>query len=194
MSVPLAAHSSTHYSCLFLEKPSMKTEFTVVIGVLSAVVAWPVPAHVTLESRQAAADSYYKAVLNVPHGCNDSPTVRIRVRIPDGVTSAKPQPKQGWQLSITRAKLVKPVDAGHGRTITEAVTEVSWSGGALAAEHFDEFKIVMKLPDRPGTTLYFPVVQDCRDGVHRWIEIPEKGKSAGDLKAPAPALQLTPKR
>jgi uncharacterized protein YcnI len=51
----------------------------------------------------------------------------------------------------------------------------------------------MKLPDRPGATLYFPVVQECREGVHRWIEIPAKGKRAEDLEEPAPALRLTPK-
>jgi len=105
----------------------------------------------------------------------------------------KPQPKPGWQLAITRVRLAKPVDAGHGNLISETVSEVSWSGGPLADEHFDEFRIVMKLPDRPGTTLYFPVVQDCREGVQRWIEIPDKGRPAGELKEPAPALTLTPK-
>jgi periplasmic copper chaperone A len=161
--------------------------------VVGAAFAQSAPAHVTLETRQAAADSYYKAVLQVPHGCRESPTVRIRVRIPDGVTSVKPQPKQGWKVETTRTRLAKPLDAGHGRTITETVSEVSWSGGLLADEHFDEFKIMMKLPDRPGATLYFPVVQDCKEGVHRWIEIPEKGKTAGELKEPAPAVTLTPK-
>ena len=168
--------------------------FHLLAGVVGAAVAASAPAHVTLENRQVAADSYYKAVLQVAHGCKESPTVRIRVRIPDGVMSVKPQPKQGWKLETTRTRLAKPVDAGHGRTITETVSEVSWSGGVLADEHFDEFKIMMKLPDRPGTTLYFPVVQDCKEGAHRWIDIPEKGKAAGDLREPAPALTLTPKR
>lgn len=161
--------------------------------VLGAVLAAPAWAHVSLETKQAPADTYYKAVLNVPHGCKESPTVRIRVRIPEGVTSVKPQPKPGWKLEIMSTRLAKPIDAGHGRTITESVSEVSWSGGELADEHFDEFRITMKLPDRPGATLYFPVVQDCRQGAHRWIEIPDKGRTAGDLKEPAPALRLMPK-
>ena len=168
---------------------------TYVLGWLAgALTAGPASGHVTLEGRQAPADSYYKAVLNVPHGCKESPTVRIRVRIPEGVIGVKPQPKQGWKLTITRVKLAKPIDAGHGLTITETVSEVSWSGGELANEHFDEFRFTMKLPDRPGATLYFPVVQDCREGAHRWIEVPEKGRAAEDLKEPAPALRLTPKQ
>ena len=171
----------------------MRMRAYILAGLAGALTTESASAHVTLEGRQAPADSYYKAVLNVPHGCKESPTVRIRVRIPEGVISVKPQPKQGWKLAITRVKLAKPIDAGHGLTITETVSEVSWSGGELANEHFDEFRFTMKLPDRPGATLYFPVVQDCRDGVHRWIEVPDRGKTAEELKEPAPALRLTPK-
>ena len=161
---------------------------------LSLVAAAPLArAHVTLERAQAPADSYYKAVLQVSHGCKGQPTHTVRVRIPDGVMSVKPQPKSGWNLTITRVKLAQPVDLGHGRTVTERPGEIAWSGGSLADEHFDEFRLMMKLPDRPGSTLYLPVVQECRDGVHRWIEIPDAGKPAADLKEPAPAIVLTPK-
>src|SRR5262249_30149297 len=138
---------------------------------------------------QAAASSYYKAVLQVQHGCKESPTVRIRVRIPDGVTNVKPQPKPGWKLEVTRAKSAKPIDSVHSHALTETVSEVSWSGGELPNEYFDEFSIMMKLPERPGATLYFPVVQNCKEGIHRWIGVPDKGKSADEF--PAPALMLT---
>jgi len=164
------------------------------VAVAILIAAPGAAAHVTLEQRQAPADSYYKAVLRAPHGCKGSPTVRMRVRLPEGVTSVKPQPKPGWKLEITRAKLAQPLDDGHGGKITETVGEVAWSGGALADEHFDEFMIMLKLPDRPGTTLYFPVVQECKQGVNRWIEIPAQDKSAHDLKEPAPALRLSPKQ
>ena len=74
-------------------------------------------AHTTLERTQAPANSYYKAVLQVTHGCKGSPTVAVRVRIPEGVTSAKPQPKPGWTVAVKRVKLARPVDAGHGRKL-----------------------------------------------------------------------------
>jgi periplasmic copper chaperone A len=51
----------------------------------------------------------------------------------------------------------------------------------------------MKLPNKPGETLYFPTVQECERGVHRWIEIPAAGRSRGDYKEPAPFLKLLPK-
>ena len=161
---------------------------------LACALSFPAAAHVTLDQRQAPADSYYKASLRVTHGCKGSPTVRVRVRLPEGVSGARPQPKAGWKVDITRVKLPTPLDDGHGGKITETVGEVSWSGAMLPDEFFDEFALIMRLPDRPGATLHFPVVQECAQGVHRWIEIPEGGKSARDYKEPAPALQLTPKQ
>lgn len=171
----------------------MKNGIFVFSAIAVAMMAVPAAAHVGLENRQAAPGSYYKATFQISHGCNGAPTVQVRVKIPEGVISVKPQPKPGWKLSTVLAKLPQPVDAGHGKTINETVSEVSWSGGNLSNDHFDEFKIAMKLPDRPGAEIYFPVVQDCQKGVHRWIEIPEKGKPASELKEPAPKLQLTPK-
>ncbi len=148
-------------------------------------------AHVTLDTREAPTDTYLKAVFNVPHGCEGSPTTRIRIRIPDGISSVKVQPKQGWDVSTVKTKLATPAKGGHGEAITETVSEVVWSGGRLLDEHIDEFLMQIRLPNAaPGTVLYFPVVQDCEKGTNRWIELPEAGKS---LKQPAPALRLIAK-
>lgn len=159
---------------------------------LAVLATAPAAAHVTLEAQQAPADSYYKAVVRVPHGCAGSPTTRVRLRIPDGVRDVKPQPKPGWQLEIVTAKLAQPIDDGHGGKITEGVTEVVWSGGRLPDAHYDELVLRVRLPNRPGTVIYWPVVQDCEQGTSRWIEIPEAGKTSADYKQPAPSLRLTP--
>jgi uncharacterized protein YcnI len=165
-----------------------------VISVAAALLAASVPAraHATLDRNEAPADSYYNLFVNVSHGCQGSPTLKVRVRIPDGVIGVKPQPKAGWELAIRKETLAKPIVESHGRTITEVVAEVTWTG-KLADDNFDQFGIHMKLPDKPGETLYFPVVQECEKGVHRWIEIPAAGKSRGDYKEPAPFLRLLPK-
>lgn len=147
-------------------------------------------AHVTIDPQQGPANGYFRAALRVPHGCKASPTVRVRVRIPDGVLSVKPQVKPGWTIAIVRSKLAQPLEDGHGNKITEVVSEVAWSGGRLEDAHFDEFGLVMRLPDRANTVIHFPVVQECAEGVHRWIEIPEAGRSPQELKEPAPALRL----
>jgi uncharacterized protein YcnI len=51
---------------------------------------------------------------------------------------------------------------------------------------------------KPNTTLYFPLVQECEQGISRWIDIPAEGQAghAGhdhDSKSPAPGVKLMPK-
>jgi uncharacterized protein YcnI len=150
-------------------------------------------AHVTANPDKATADSWFRTALRVSHGCKGSPTVAVRVQMPAGVTSVRPQMKAGWQTTITRRKLETPLKGPHGESITEVVEEVAWRGGPLPDENFDEFGLTMRLPAEPGRTLYFPTVQECQNGVHRWIQIPTGGRSWNDLEEPAPFVTLTPK-
>ena len=50
---------------------------------------------------------------------------------------------------------------------------MTWSGGKVAPDQFDEFKIIAHVPNKPGTELVFPAVQTYADGtaVH-WIGEP----------------------
>ncbi|MGF1611540.1 MAG: YcnI family protein [Kiloniellales bacterium] len=159
-------------------------------GLFTFAVAGSAVAHVTANSNEAPANSYFRTALRVPHGCEGSATVAVRVKLPDGLVSVRPQMKPGWEITITMRKLDKPMDAGHGRMITETVDEIVWRGGPLPDAHFDEFGLTMKLPAKAGETLYFPVVQECEQGVHRWIEIPGAGQEWGDLEEPAPFVTL----
>jgi periplasmic copper chaperone A len=148
-------------------------------------------AHVTLETNQAAVGAAYKAVLRVPHGCDGSPTTALRVRIPEGVIDVKPMPKPGWTLNIVRGKYAKTYSLYRGQ-VGEGVTEIDWTGGNLPDDEYDEFVFMAFLASdlQPGQTIYFPVVQECEKGMHRWIEIPGQGS---DLPEPAPGLKLVPK-
>lgn len=161
-----------------------------IFAAVLAAVAGTATAHVTLEAREAKAGSTYKATLRVPHGCEGSTMIRMRVQIPEGAIGVKPQPKAGWELTTVKGKLAVPYDDGHGGKVTEGVTEVSWSGGKLPDDHYDEFALRLTLPKTPNTTIYFPVVQECEKGANRWIEIPKPGEKADGLKQPAPALRL----
>lgn len=153
-------------------------------------------AHITLETQQAPVSSTYKAVLRVGHGCEGKPTIKLRVQIPEGVISVKPMPKTGWTLEKIKGAYAKSYDY-YGTPASEGVKEIVWSGGSLADDEYDEFVLRAYLTGdlKPGEKLYFPVVQECTDGVtHRWIEIPEAGKSADDYEQPAPGLTLTEKK
>jgi periplasmic copper chaperone A len=163
---------------------------------LAALAASSAGAHVTLENRQAAVDGYYKAVFAVPHGCAGSATVKIRVQIPEGVIAVKPMPKPGWNLEVVKGKYAAEYNY-HGAKMSEGVKEVVWSGGKLADDHYDEFVVATFLTGglKPNATLYFPVVQECEQGVSRWIDIPAQGSHAHghDSKSPAPGVRLMPK-
>lgn len=153
-------------------------------------------AHVTLEAKETPVGAPYKAVLKVPHGCKDAPTVTLRVRIPEGVISVKPMPKAGWKLETVRGPYAKTYDFYHGLKLSEGVREVVWSGGELPNEFYDEFVLsgFVAADQAPGATLYFPVVQECPGGAaERWIEIPKDGETSGRLEKPAPGVKLTPK-
>ena len=150
-------------------------------------------AHVTIQPKEATAGSYFQMTFTVPHGCDGKATVLLRVKVPDGVISVKPQMKPGWTLEIKKRNLDTPQATGHGQTISETVDEVAWRGGPLPDNLYDNFGLVVKLPDMPGKDLYFPVVQECEQGVNRWIEIPQKEKPGEELREPAPALHLQSK-
>jgi uncharacterized protein YcnI len=150
-------------------------------------------AHATLETKEAPANSFYKAVIRVGHSCEGTATTSIRVQIPEGVIAVKPMPKPGWELTTKEGQYAQAYDY-YGEKLTKGVTEVSWTGGSLPDAWYDEFVFRARLPDRPpGTVIYFPIVQQCEKGVHRWIELPEPGKTADDYKEPAPGVTITAK-
>ena len=78
--------------------------------------------------------------------------------------------------------------------MTEGVTEIAWTG-ELPDAYYDEFVVPRhadRQPSRPGSTLYFPVVQECADKTERWIEIPAAGQDPDSLEYPAPGVKLLP--
>ncbi|MDI1266650.1 MAG: DUF1775 domain-containing protein [bacterium] len=168
----------------------------IIVAAAVAFTASAAHAHVTVENKQSTVGSYYKAVFAVPHGCAGSPTVKLRVQIPEGVIGVKPMPKPGWTLETVKGKYAAEYEL-HGSKVSEGVKEVVWSGGKLADDNYDEFVVATYLTTslKPNTTLYFPVVQECEQGVSRWIDLPKDGQASHghDGKSPAPGIKLLPK-
>lgn len=162
------------------------------ILVAAAFAVTPASAHVTLEGKQAALGADYKAVFIVPHGCAGSPTVKLRVQIPEGVIATDAKPVDGWTVDTVKGKYANVYDV-KGAKVSEGIKEVAWSGGKLADKTRQDFVIETYLTDglKPNTTLYFPVVQECEQGVSRWIEIPPDGAApAHEGRWPAPGVKL----
>lgn len=160
-------------------------------GALTAALTDPAFAHVTLEVGQAPIGSGYKAVLRVPHGCKGNATTAITLKVPEGYLSAKPQPKPGWTLDIKTGNYAKNYTL-YGAPVTSGAVEISWSGGNLPDNEYDEFVVNGTLADdlTPGDKLSFPVVQTCTVGEDDWIKIPVDGQPEPDT--PAPGLKLLP--
>jgi uncharacterized protein YcnI len=174
------------------EKPRPLAILAQIFGLAITLLPSTVLAHVTLEQQQAPVGTPYKIVLRVPHGCGDSATIRLNVQIPDGVIAIKPMMKPGWQIATARGSYSKAYSFFHGAKFTEGVREVTWSGGKLPDAFYDEFVLSAFIAGElePGQILYFPVVQQCEQGEHRWVEIPAAGKHANE---PAPGVTLMPK-
>ncbi|MCW0235990.1 MAG: DUF1775 domain-containing protein [Ferrovibrio sp.] len=145
-------------------------------------------AHIVADPAEAQPGSYFRTALRVGHGCGaGKPTTAIRVSIPEGIANASAQPKPGWEIKVETTRLEQPIDAGHGRKTDTVVSAVSWSGGSLPNEQFDEFGLVLKLPDAPGRQLWLPVVQTCAGGETRWDQIPAAGQR---VERPAALIRI----
>ena len=95
-------------------------------------------AHVTLETREAPVGAPYKVVLRVPHGCDGTATIALRVRVPEGMIAVKPMPKPGWKIETVTGKYPKTYSYFHGAKLSEGVTEVNFTGGNLPDAYYDE--------------------------------------------------------
>ncbi|AML53330.1 YcnI family protein [Falsihalocynthiibacter arcticus] len=148
-------------------------------------------AHASFATPHAAQGSTYIGVVNIGHGCAGEATLKVRVLIPEGMIAAKPVPKAGWTLETVTGVYENSYDY-YGTPMTEGVKELIWTGELLDA-HFDQFSFRGKLTDTfaVGSTVYFPVVQECANGAERWIEIPAEGQDPHELDGPAPGVEIT---
>lgn len=163
----------------------------VVAGLTLALVglAGPALAHVTANPDEARSP-FFTTRFRIGHGCEGSPTTEVRIRIPEGVRSARPEVVAGWEAEVVVGELDEPYE-DDGETITEGPVEVAWVGGSLPDANFQEFGLSMRLAeDLAGEVVYFPVLQTCEDGEHRWIEIPASLEEWGELEEPAPFVQV----
>ena len=142
-------------------------------------------AHVTSSPDNAPANSHFIAHFTVPHGCAGSPTIAVRIKLPDGLGDVKPEHKPGWTITMKRYQFAGPPPQTLG-----APEEIEWRGGPLPDDEYESFGITMLLPPKPGT-LYFPTVQTCQKGANNWVNIPANGQPWHEVKEPAPFVRVT---
>ncbi|MFF4702569.1 YcnI family protein [Streptomyces sp. NPDC001288] len=172
-----------------LRRAATVTALTAASVLVAAGVA---SAHVTVHP-----ESYAKGATDgvltfrVPNEEDTASTTRVQVFLPTDhpVLGVLVSPRDGWTAKVTTTKLKKPVKTDDG-TITEAASEITWTGGKIGAGQFEDFDVAFgQLPEDTGR-LTFKTLQTYSDGkVVRWIEEPADG--ADEPENPAPTLELT---
>jgi uncharacterized protein YcnI len=158
-------------------------------GLLAAAGA--ASAHVTVHP-----ESYAKGATDgvltfrVPNEEDNASTTKVQVFLPTDhpVLGVLVHPQDGWTAKVTTTKLKTPVKTDDG-TITEAASEITFSGGKIGAGQYEDFNVAFgQLPGDTGQ-LAFKTLQTYSDGkVVRWIEEPTGGE---EPENPAPVLKLT---
>ncbi|WP_405725481.1 YcnI family protein [Streptomyces sp. NBC_00028] len=151
-------------------------------------------AHVTVHP-----ESYAKGATDgvltfrVPNEEDTASTTEVQVFLPTDhpVLGVLVSPRDGWTAKVTTTKLRTPVKTDDG-SITDAVSEITWTGGKITAGHYEDFDVAFgQLPDDTDQ-LTFKTLQTYSDGkTVRWIE--EAAQGDEEPENPAPALKLTAK-
>ncbi|MGE5266079.1 MAG: copper chaperone PCu(A)C [Deltaproteobacteria bacterium] len=157
------------------------------------VFSFELLAHANLDVKTASQGSL-RAAVRVPHGCDGSATVAVKLVVPEGIIGVKPAPKAGWTVETVKGPYAKAYDYYHGK-VSEGVKEIIWRGGPLMDEHFDEFIFIGFVSDAyaAGAQVPFPVTQECEKGQIAWSEVAAPGADSHSLKYPAPILKIVAK-
>ena len=157
-----------------------------------ALSAGPASAHVGITPSDTAAGSYTVLTVSVPHGCDGSPTTRIEIGLPAQVLAVTPTRNPLWTTTEKQEELPEPLTDAHGNSVTERDAVVVYAATEPLPEGVrDAFELSLKLPDTPGETLVFPVVQTCAKGETAWTEVAGEGQDHDDLEHPAPTVEIT---
>jgi uncharacterized protein YcnI len=172
------------------------------LAVVSAVAAAlllsgaPAYAHVSVSPGTAEPGAYVKESFRVPNEKSTASTVQLEVVFPTDhpVPSTQVEPVPGWTATVEKKKLPAPVKTVDGE-LTEAISSVTWKGGAIKPGEFLEFSVALGPLPKDTDKLVFKALQTYSDGsVVRWIETPQDGQPEPEhpaavlnLKAPAAA-------
>lgn len=149
-------------------------------------------AHVGITPDKTSANSYALLTFGIPHGCEESGTTKLTITLPAELNDAQPTVNPNWTVEEVTEQLAEPRKLANGTSITKRTSQIVYTAKTpLAHDLRDAVVLSLKLPDAPGTTLYFPTLQTCETGQTDWSEIAKDGQDPHSLKAPAPFITIT---
>jgi uncharacterized protein YcnI len=165
-------------------------------GAVAAVIvalALPAAAHVTVNPNTAEPGGYGAFDVRVPNEETDADTTKVQLHLPTDhpIASVSVQPTPGWKIDVTKGTLPKPITTDDGE-VTQAVTDITWSGGKITPGQFQQFAISLGPLPEDTPKLYFKALQTYTDksgkeSVVRWIDLPSGG---AEPQHPAPSITL----
>jgi len=104
------------------------------VGAMLAL-ANPAAAHVVVSPEEVTAGDYETLTVSVPTE-KEVPTTEIRVEVPEGFLLSGVQPVPGWEHAFEEDRGV--------------VTAVTFSGGEIRPQEFQQFLVQAQAPEEPG--------------------------------------------
>jgi uncharacterized protein YcnI len=156
------------------------TALGICLGICTMLaVCAPAWAHVVVSPEVVTAGDYETLTVSVPTE-KEIPTTKIRVEVPEGFLLSGVQPVPGWEYAFQE-------DGG-------VVTALTFSGGEIRPQEFQQFLVQAQAPEEPGEYPW-KAIQTYEDGsVVEWTAPPIPRSpplwsrwSPVDLSNPSPA-------
>jgi uncharacterized protein YcnI len=166
---------------------------TAVSGLAALIIslaASAASAHVTANPNIAAPGSYSKISFRVPNEEPKADTTKVEIDLPmdHPIASVSVRPLPGWDVKVEKAKLATPIKSDDAET-TEAVSKITWSGGTIAPDQFQEFDVSLGPLPTNTDRLMFTATQTYSNGdVVKWDQDP--GNGGQEPEHPAPTVRL----
>ncbi len=171
--------------------PRTRPAAAVVVATAALSLPAAASAHVTVNPRELTTGTYSIMNVRVPNERDDKGTRTVDLRLPAGFYSVSYKKVAGWKVTVTRAKLPRPVKLGSGFEVDEQVTRIVWrtsrrQGGIIEPGQYEEFPLSVRVPDGvAGSSLMFKAYQTYEGGERvRW------SKADPDADTPAPRVRL----
>jgi uncharacterized protein YcnI len=147
-------------------------------------------AHVTVNPREATGGGYAKLAFRVPNERDNASTTKLEINFPaeHPFASVSVRPQAGWTYTVDKTKLATPIKS-HDNEISEVVSKITWTGGAIKPGEFNEFEVSVGPLPSDADSITFKALQTYSDGeIVRWIE---EATAGSEPERPAPVLKLT---
>lgn len=151
-------------------KQALSAFLTLTLGLF--ILITPATAQVIVKPNEAGISAYQTFSVEVPNE-KDTPTIAVRLRIPEEITHIIPNVKSGWTVTV------------HETEDTEGnfMTEIEWTEGEIPVGQREDFRFEAKLPDKE-TTLAWKTYQTYEDGtIISWDQAPNTKMPKGEQAA-----------